>query len=157
MSRKNLFKIIVVTGIVLFIPFIAMLFKDEVRWSTFDFVLMGLMIFSSVLLGVTLQKKLKIPKKEYWSWSFYSCYFYWFGRNWRLVFLTRSLQEVKIIKSITIKFLKTLRGFPLDGIGHLEALKKTNRLVIKTYWFGKSFGLWVWKRQHHFTAIQKRP
>ena len=57
MSRKNLFKIIVVTGIVLFIPFIAMLFKDQVRWSTFDFVLMDLMIFSSVLLGVTFQKK----------------------------------------------------------------------------------------------------
>ena len=64
MSRKNLFKIIVVTGIVLFIPFIAMLFTDEVRWSTFDFVLMGLMIFSSVLLGVTLQKKIKNPKKR---------------------------------------------------------------------------------------------
>jgi ABC-type multidrug transport system fused ATPase/permease subunit len=66
MSRKNLFTIIVVTGIVLFIPFIAMLFKDQVRWSTFDFVLMDLMIFSSVLLGVTFQKKIKIPKKEYW-------------------------------------------------------------------------------------------
>ena len=64
MSRKNLFKIIVVTGIVLFIPFIAMLFKDEVRWSTFDFVLMDLMIFSSVLLGVTFQKKIKNPKKR---------------------------------------------------------------------------------------------
>ena len=63
MSRKNLFKIIVVTGIVLFIPFIAMLFTDEVRWSTFDFVLMGLMIFSSVLLGVTLQKKIKSQKR----------------------------------------------------------------------------------------------
>ena len=60
MSRKNLFKIIVVTGIVLFIPFIAMLFTDEVRWSTFDFVLMGLMIFSSVLLGVTLQKRILV-------------------------------------------------------------------------------------------------
>ena len=64
MSRKNIFKIIVVTGIVLFIPFIAMLFTDEVRWSTFDFVLMDLMIFSSVLLGVTLQKKIKNPKKR---------------------------------------------------------------------------------------------
>ena len=64
MSRKNLFKIIVVTGIVVFIPFIAMLFKDEVRWSTFDFVLMDLMIFSSVLLGVTFQKKIKNPKKR---------------------------------------------------------------------------------------------
>jgi ABC-type multidrug transport system fused ATPase/permease subunit len=66
MSRKNLFKIIVVTGIVLFIPFIAMLFKDQVRWSTFDFVLMDLMIFRSVLLGVTFKKKIKMPKKEYW-------------------------------------------------------------------------------------------
>jgi uncharacterized membrane protein YfcA len=64
MSRKNLFKIIVVTGIVLFIPFIAMLITDEVRWNTFDFVLMDLMIFSSVLLGVTFQKKIKNPKKR---------------------------------------------------------------------------------------------
>jgi uncharacterized membrane protein YfcA len=64
MSRKNLFKIIVVTGIVLFIPFIAILITDEVRWNTFDFVLMDLMIFSSVLLGVTFQKKIKNPKKR---------------------------------------------------------------------------------------------
>ena len=64
MSRKNLFKIIVVTGIVVFIPFIAMLITDEVRWNTFDFVLMDLMIFSSVLLGVTFQKKNKNPKKR---------------------------------------------------------------------------------------------
>jgi uncharacterized membrane protein YfcA len=64
MSRKNLFKIIVVTGIVVFIPFIAMLITDEVRWNTFDFVLMDLMIFSSVLLGVTFQKKIKNPKKR---------------------------------------------------------------------------------------------
>ena len=58
MKPESIFlRMALATFLVLLIPFIAMQFRHEVNWSYFDFILMGLMIFTTgSLIVVTLRK-----------------------------------------------------------------------------------------------------
>ena len=50
-------RILYTVGILLLIPLIAMQFTNEVNWSFFDFIIMGLMLtITSLLIRITLKK-----------------------------------------------------------------------------------------------------
>lgn len=50
MFSKRLVRFAVVVAAILLIPFIAMQFTAEVDWNLFDFLVMGVMLFSAGLL-----------------------------------------------------------------------------------------------------------
>lgn len=50
MKNKRLLIILITVGILLLIPFAAMQFTNEVNWSIFDFVIMGVLLFATGLL-----------------------------------------------------------------------------------------------------------
>ena len=49
-------------GLLLMIPLIAMQLTDEVKWSLFDFIIMGAMLSITGLLGEVILKKVKKSK-----------------------------------------------------------------------------------------------
>ena len=50
-------KILPIVGIILLIPMIAMQLTDEVNWSFFDFVIMGVMLsITGLALGIIIKK-----------------------------------------------------------------------------------------------------
>ena len=49
-------------GLLLMIPLIAMQLTDEVKWSLFDFIIMGAMLSITGLLGDVILKKVKKSK-----------------------------------------------------------------------------------------------
>ena len=55
-------KILPVVGLLLLIPMIAMQLTDEVNWSFFDFVIMGIMLSITGLAIGTIFKKIKYYK-----------------------------------------------------------------------------------------------
>lgn len=50
MKNKRLKIILSIVAILLFIPFIAMQFTDEISWTSLDFVVMGILLLSTGLL-----------------------------------------------------------------------------------------------------------
>ena len=50
MKNKRLKIILSAVAILLFIPFIAMQFTDEISWTSLDFVVMGILLLSTGLL-----------------------------------------------------------------------------------------------------------
>lgn len=59
-----MFIIIAITLFLLAIPFIAMLFTNEVDWSLFDFVIMGALLFGTGLSIDFILRKVKTVKNK---------------------------------------------------------------------------------------------
>jgi len=49
-KNKRLIGIIVTVAIILFIPFVAMQFTNEVNWTSFDFLVAGILLFGTGLI-----------------------------------------------------------------------------------------------------------
>ena len=66
MKSKSLKIILAVVAIILLIPFIAMQFTDEVSWTIFDFIVMGILLLSTGLLcELVLRKITKIKYRTF--------------------------------------------------------------------------------------------
>jgi hypothetical protein len=57
--NKRLLGIVLAVALLLLIPFLAMQFTNEVNWSPFDFVLMGVLLLGTGLLGEWVLRKTK--------------------------------------------------------------------------------------------------
>ncbi|UOK41839.1 hypothetical protein [Flavobacterium enshiense] len=62
-QNKRLLEIVLVVAILLFIPFIAMQFTDEVNWSLFDFIVAGVLLLSTGLMCELVIRK--VSKTEH--------------------------------------------------------------------------------------------
>ena len=52
-----IFRILPIVGLLLLIPLIAMQLTDEVNWSFFDFIIMGIMLsITGLALGIIIKK-----------------------------------------------------------------------------------------------------
>ena len=63
MQNKRLAGIVLTVALLLLIPFIAMQFTDEVKWSLFDFVVAGALLLGTGLLCELVIRK--VNKIEY--------------------------------------------------------------------------------------------
>ena len=59
MQRKHFFLIVAIVFGSLLIPFIAMQVTEEVNWSAFDFIVMGVLLFSTGILIELLIRKVQ--------------------------------------------------------------------------------------------------
>ena len=60
MKHKRLIVILLISSIILLVPFIAMQFTDEVNWKASDFVVGGFLIFGT---GIGCEIVLRLVKK----------------------------------------------------------------------------------------------
>jgi hypothetical protein len=59
MQNKRLMAIVLTVALLLLIPFIAMQFTDEVRWSLFDFIVAGVLLLVTGLTCEFVMRKVK--------------------------------------------------------------------------------------------------
>lgn len=59
MKNKRLIIILAVVVLLLSIPFVAMQFTDEVKWSGFDFLVMGILLLGTGLICEWILRKVK--------------------------------------------------------------------------------------------------
>jgi peptidoglycan/LPS O-acetylase OafA/YrhL len=62
MKRKNIFRILAVTALVVLIPLVAMQFSDDVDWNIFDFLAAGVLLFGTGLVYEFGVKRIRTPK-----------------------------------------------------------------------------------------------
>lgn len=62
MKNKRLLVILLTVAVILLIPLIAMQFTNEVNWTFFDFLIMGLLLTGTGLLIDIVFKKVRIIK-----------------------------------------------------------------------------------------------
>ncbi len=58
-QNKRLTAIVLAVALLLLIPLVAMQFTDEVSWTLFDFVVMGVLLLSTGLLCELVMRKVK--------------------------------------------------------------------------------------------------
>ena len=61
--KQRLTVILYLAAFVLFIPFLAMQFTDDVQWGAFDFLVMGILLFGTGLAVELILRKVR--KKEH--------------------------------------------------------------------------------------------
>ncbi len=59
MKNKRLILILSLAGVLLLIPFVAMQFTDEVKWSGFDFLVMGILLGGTGLVCELILRKIR--------------------------------------------------------------------------------------------------
>ncbi len=59
MQNKRLIGIVLTVALLLLIPLIAMQFTDEVNWTLFDFVVMGILLLGTGLMCELVMRKVK--------------------------------------------------------------------------------------------------
>lgn len=59
MKNKRLIIILAVVGVLLLIPLVAMQFTNEVNWSGFDFLVMGVLLLGTGLVCELVLRKVK--------------------------------------------------------------------------------------------------
>ncbi len=59
MQNKRLIGIVLTVALLLLIPLIAMQFTDEVNWTLFDFVVMGVLLLGTGLMCEIAMRKVK--------------------------------------------------------------------------------------------------
>lgn len=59
MKNQRLIIILAAISVVLLIPFIAMQFTNEVDWSLYDFIIMGVLLYGTGLLCELVMRKVK--------------------------------------------------------------------------------------------------
>jgi len=64
MKNKRLIIILSIVGVLLLIPFVAMQFTDEVRWSGFDFLVMGILLTGTGLVCELILRKIRKPSNR---------------------------------------------------------------------------------------------
>ena len=57
--NKNIYRIFIVTGLILLIPLIAMQFSDEWDWKPADFIIIGTLLISAGLAYELIARNLK--------------------------------------------------------------------------------------------------
>ena len=62
MKNKRFIILLAIVAALLLIPFIAMQFTDEVAWTSFDFIVMGVLLFGTGLLCELSVRKIKSNK-----------------------------------------------------------------------------------------------
>jgi len=63
MNNQRFIGILLAAAFVLLIPFLAMQFTDEVNWKPFDFMVLGVLLFSTGLLCEFVMRKIR--NKDY--------------------------------------------------------------------------------------------
>ena len=59
LPNKRLIGILAGAGVLLFLPFIAMKFTDEVKWTLFDFIVAGVLLLGTGLMLELILRKMK--------------------------------------------------------------------------------------------------
>ena len=63
-DSKQLLRVVLVTGALLLIPFVAMQFTGEVNWTASDFVIMGVLLLGTGLLLQFAANKIRSSKSR---------------------------------------------------------------------------------------------
>lgn len=63
-QNKRLAGIIFTAGLLLLVPFVAMQFTNEVKWTPFDFIVAGFLLFGAGLLLELIMRKAKSAKSR---------------------------------------------------------------------------------------------
>lgn len=61
-ENKRLIGIVLAVALLLLVPLLAMQFTDEVQWSTFDFVVAGVLLLGTGLLCELVLRKVKTTR-----------------------------------------------------------------------------------------------
>jgi len=59
MKNKRLIGIMLAVAILLFVPFVAMRFTDEVKWTPLDFIIAGVLLLGTGLVCEFVMRKVK--------------------------------------------------------------------------------------------------
>lgn len=64
-NKQRSIAIFSIAGSILMVPLIAMQFTNEVKWSGFDFLVAGILLFTTTFLVDLVLRKVKIPGKRF--------------------------------------------------------------------------------------------